>query len=348
MAAKTPVYFIPWKEKGRLTDLIEKSGAMDVALKNHYIAIKMHFGERGNDGYIKPEFVRPFIKAIKQKKAKPFLTDTNTIYHGPRNNAVGHLEVAAEHGFSLAKLQTPIIISDGLRGNEYKEVQIDCKHFPSVKIGRAIYEADAMIALSHFKGHLLAGFGGAIKNLGMGCGSRIGKFAMHSSVAPTVAADNCTACGKCILQCAHGALTFKDKMISLDKKKCVGCGECAVVCKFGALSIEWDDNAANVQERTVEYAFGAVKDKPFFCVNFLNHITPNCDCISKKETPLLDDIGILASSCPVAIDQASIDIVIKNGGDVFKKTYPNIDWNVQLEYSEKIGLGKREYELITI
>lgn len=316
--------------------------------KGEFVAIKMHFGERGNDGYIKPEFVRPFIKELKQLGTRPFLTDTNTIYSGPRNNAADHLLVASEHGFATNKLQVAVIIADGLRGDDYDEVPINGNHFKKVKIGRAFTHANGMLVLSHFKGHLLTGFGGAIKNLGMGCGSRAGKFEMHSSSAPTVAEAACSKCGACVPRCAHGALTLASGPISIDKQKCVGCGECAVICPTGALSITWDDAAKPVQEKCAEYALGAVKNKKTFFVNFVNHITPNCDCMSIGEKCIADDVGILASEDPVAIDKASFDLIVKKHGNVFADTHPLITAEWQCEYAEKVGLGKRDYELIEV
>ncbi|MBT3182063.1 MAG: DUF362 domain-containing protein [Deltaproteobacteria bacterium] len=342
---KPKVFFLPWDRHKELEKLIQDSSAVSGIQKNDYVAVKLHFGERGGDGHIKPEFMRPILKSIKNKKAKPFLTDTNTIYHGPRNNAIGHLEVAAEHGYSQNRMQVPIIIADGLLGDDYTNVDIDGNHFKSVKIATTIRKANRIIAASHFKGHLLAGFGGAIKNLGMGCGAKAGKFEMHCSVAPTVEVRNCVGCELCVPKCAQSALTVVSKKIQLDKNKCVGCGECVIACHTNALSITWSEGTKSVQERFVEYAKGAVKDTPCFYINFLNHISPNCDCMGMKEKPMLDDIGILASVDPVAIDQACYDLVVKKAGDVFLKAHPGIDGRIQLEYAEKLGMGSRDYEL---
>ncbi len=342
------VIFLPWGKRDRLDSLIERSAFPSSISRGEYLAIKMHFGERGGDGHVKPEFVRPFIKIAKSKKAKPFLTDTCTIYHGPRNNAVEHLMVAAEHGFSLNKLQIPVIIADGLLGDDYEEIAIPGKHFPKVNIATGITNADRMLVISHFKGHILTGFGGAIKNIGMGCGSRKGKFEMHSSAAPTVTKQKCVGCGLCIPMCAQNALKLSDGKISLDKKLCAGCGECIIACHTAALSITWNEETKNVQERLAEYALGAVKDIPSYYFNFVCHITPNCDCMGIKEKPIAADVGILASKDPVAIDAASLDLVIKNSGDVFKKAHPELDGRLQLEYAEKIGLGSRKYKLVEL
>lgn len=344
---KPRVYFLPWESRDRLPELLEAAKAQEAILPGDLAAVKIHFGERGGDGHIKPEFVQPILQMIRKRKASPFLTDTGTIYHGDRENAVGHLMVAADHGFTHAQLEAPIIIADGLRGDDCVEVEVGGKHFRNVKIATSIFKADSMIAMSHFKGHLLAGFGGAIKNLGMGCGARLGKFAMHSGVAPSVDAKACIGCGACVARCAHGAMTLSDGRANLDLALCAGCGECIIVCDYAALSMSWNDNTAAVQERFAEYAAGAVKGKRAFYVNFVNHVTPNCDCMGMKEEPLLPDIGILASADPVAIDQASYDLVCGSGGDVFKKTHPHIDSSVQLAHAEAMGLGSREYDLVS-
>lgn len=345
---KSKVFFLPWEARDRLPELLEASGAPSFFRAKDLVAVKLHFGERGNNGYIRPELVRPALQMLRRQKARPFLTDTGTIYHGGRSTAVGHLTIAAEHGFTQTRLQTPIIIADGLRGDDFEEREVPGTHFTRVKIATGIVRADAMLVLSHFKGHLLAGFGGAVKNLGMGCGARLGKFEMHSGVSPIIAADACTGCGACIARCAHGALSLRDSKISLEAARCTGCGECVLMCNTHALSIAWSQEAIAVQERYVEYALGAVLGKRTFYVNFLNHITPNCDCWGEEEHPLLPDVGILASSDPVAIDQASLDLVLARAGDVFAAAHPGIDGTVQLAHAEHIGLGSRAYDIVSL
>lgn len=346
--SKSKVCFLPWNERDRLAEFLTGSGACGVIHEGDFVAVKMHFGEKGNDGYIRSEFVRPVIEMVRAAKARPFLTDTGTIYSGPRRDAIGHLEVAAEHGYSLETMGVPVIIADGLRGTDFEEVPVSGKHFKRVLVAAGIRSAHSMMVLSHFKGHILAGFGGALKNLGMGCGSRKGKFEMHSSMPPQIDAEECIACGACVDACSHGALSMGESSPVLDPAKCAGCGECAVICPTGAITISTFDASALMQERLVEYAAGAVADKRCFYVNFLNHITPNCDCMSHGEEFLVPDIGILASTDPVAIDQASYDLVRKAGGDVFEKAHPSADGTVQLAHAEKMGLGRREYELIEI
>ncbi len=345
---KAKVYLLPWERRDELELLLERSGAAQDLKKGDYVAVKMHFGERGGVGYIEPKYVRPVLKLVRGAKARPFLTDTNTIYHGPRNNAVGHLTVAAEHGFTQTKMQVPIIIADGLKGDDYALVGVGGKHFKEVKVATAIAQADFIMALSHFKGHLLAGFGGALKNIGMGCGARVGKFEMHCTVSPTYTAKLCEKCGACVKVCPQTAIILGRGGITIDEERCVGCGECVVACPFGALKITWSEGAASVQERYVEYAKGVLDGKRAFFVNFVNHITANCDCMGMKEKPIAPDIGILASTDPLAIDQASLDLVIEAGGDCFRKAHPDVVNDVQLAHAERVGLGSREYELVEI
>lgn len=342
------VFFLPWARRDELPQLLARSGAGAIANPSEFVAVKMHFGEQGNDGYIRPELVSPVIAMLRDRQARPFLTDTNTIYSGPRRDALGHLQVAADHGFSLERMGVPVIIADGLRGTDAEEVAVGGKHFRQVHIATAIRRAHAMMVLSHFKGHILAGFGGALKNLGMGCGSRRGKFEMHSSLPPQIDAESCIACGACVTACSHGAMTMHGGAPALDVKACAGCGECAVICPVGAITIASFDASALMQERFAEYAAGAVEGRRCFYVNFLNHITPNCDCMSRNEQCIAPDIGILASSDPVAIDQASYDLVIQGRGDVFRQARPQIDATVQLAHAEQLGIGSRAYQLVEV
>ena len=349
MAPKPQVYYLPWNDKDRFEALLDIADIGTQLAKDDFTAIKIHFGERGGDGYINPKWVRPLAKAIRKAKAKPFITDTNTIYRGSRSDAVSHLVVAQEHGYSQTKIGVPVIIADGMRGTTFEQIAINGTHFKEVKIAAEIVHADSMVVVSHVKGHLLCGFAGAIKNLGMGCGAKVGKYEMHAGTTPEINAKACVKCGECITVCPEDALSFVNEVITVDTKKCVGCGQCVAACDYGCLNIPWSQPSMAVQERFAEYALGAVKNKRIFCINFVNHITPNCDCMGTVEKPLMDDVGILASTDPVAIDQAALDLIVKQAGrDPLKEAHPDIDYNVQLAHAEKIGLGSRKYELVEV
>ncbi len=325
------------------------------------VAIKLHFGEKGNTGYIRPQFLRRIVNKVKSLGGRPFLTDTNTLYFGSRSNAIDHLQTAIENGFAYAVIDAPLIIADGLAGKDYINVEINRKHFKVAKISSAAYHADAIIALTHFTGHEMAGFGGVLKNLGMGLGSRSGKQNMHSDALPSINPDKCTACGRCSEWCPAEAIRLKGNDYQIDERKCIGCGECTVTCPVQAIAVNWKTEPAAIQEKIVEYAEGALKNKngKYGFITFLTNISPHCDCFGWSDAPLVKDIGILASRDPVAIDQACIDLINRekalpntklNGKtdskDKFKSLYPDIDWQRQLGYAEEIGLGTRKYELI--
>lgn len=343
------VYFSSLIKPESVTKLLDTISIENFIFPDDFCAIKMHLGEKGNIGYVKPEFIRPIVKKLYSIKAKPFLTDANTIYAGERANAIDHIKVAEEHGFSLHKIGCPVIIADGLRGNSYVEVEINHKHFKSVKISNAIYYSDSIVVVSHFKGHEMTGFGGALKNIGMGSASRAGKYELHNSVVLDVKIENCKSCGMCIRWCPVNALSLPDKnsKIVYDREKCTGCGECIISCKYGVFKIPWNDSTKIVQEKIVEYCVGVLKNKRAIFINFLNFITKYCDCYATKGEPLIEDIGIVVSSDPVAVDKASVDLVNKKyGKDFFREIWPEIDWNVQFEYAEKLGLGSKNYELV--
>ena len=341
------VHFLPWKERVEFPSWIEKTEAFKIIKEHMYTAVKIHFGEEGNIGYIRPEFVKPVAEGVKALGAYPFLTDANTIYVGQRADAVHHAIVADKHGFNIANCGCPVIIADGLRGNSGVNVEINLKHFKKVSVSNAVYYADAVMLMSHFKGHELTGFGGALKNAGMGCATRAGKYSMHDRLYPRADLSKCTACGSCVKWCAEGALTLKGKTVSFDQAKCVGCGECILSCRRGVFNIPWDEKLGAAQEKIVEYAYGTLKGKPNFSVNFVNFVTKYCDCYPTNEKPLMADIGIFACADPVALDQACADAVNdKFGSDFVQHVFPGIDWNACLDYAQKIGLGERTYRLV--
>ncbi len=302
----------------KLGKLFHKAGLSQVISPGDLVAVKLHFGEKGNTSYIRPQFIRKIIDEIKKLGGKPFLTDANTMYVGSRANAVDHLQTAIENGFDYAVVNAPLIIADGLNGKDYISVPVNLKHCREVKIGSSIVLADTIIAVSHFKGHEATGFGGTLKNIGMGCGSRAGKQVMHSDLLPKVNIKKCRACGRCFDWCPTGAIAVgQEKYAVVNEELCLGCGECTVTCPYGAIGINWINNQKyGLQEKIVEYAFGVLKNKKGKAgyITFLNNITPDCDCFSFSDAPVIRDIGILASTDPVAIDQACFDLVNKEHG----------------------------------
>ena len=349
----------------KLARLCEIAEIKDVLGKEDLAAVKIHFGEKGNTAFIRPPYIRKIIKCIKETGATPFLTDANTLYAGSRSDSVSHIKTAIANGFSYSSMDaTPIIIADGLRGKTETKIKIDRKNCSHVYIGSEIVNADALVSVAHFKGHELAGFGGTLKNIGMGCASRKGKLVQHSSVSPKVKKKNCIGCLECINHCPTNAIELKEEKAYIDSKKCIGCGECIVRCSNDAVQIRWDRNIPIFLEKMVEYNEGVLKGKKnkSFYINIVADITPKCDCLPFNDYPIVRDIGILASKDPVAIDQASVDLVNNEealpgsvlqcnkskGEDKIKGLYPNIEWQYQLDYAEKLGLGTCDYELIKV
>jgi uncharacterized Fe-S center protein len=315
--------------------------------KNDQVAIKVHFGEKGNTRYVPPRHIRPVIETLKPLEGEVFLTDANTLYRGMRLNATDHLKIAKDHGFEI--LKTKILIADGQSGEEEVEVVIPGRIFSRVKVARRIARANAVIVISHFKGHILFGFGGAIKNLGMGCGSRAGKLEMHSKIKPYVNAD-CISCGQCVENCPADAISIQENEKALiDPGRCIGCAECIAICCNEAIEIPWHGaTSLEVMERCAEYALGAAKDKTCVCVNFVNHITKDCDCMPDSEI-IGKDVGLVASVDPVACDQASFDLVLKKhrNVDIFKKA-THVDGTHITRYGTAIGLGEVHYTLVEL
>jgi len=375
---KREVYFADLGAGGKtildkLSILLDRTDLKGKIREKDLVAIKLHFGEDGNTAFVRPIFLRRVVERVKEYKGKPFLTDTNTLYRGMRQEAVSHLTIAYQHGFAYSVIDAPILIADGLRGNSAVNVRIDKPLFKTVSVARDIHMADVLIGVTHFKGHELSGFGGTLKNLGMGCASREGKLSQHSNISPKVKEKTCNGCKRCLTTCAYDAILMKvlergvekkSMVASIDPKKCVGCGECILTCPTGAVQIQWNRTIPLFQKKMVEYAYGAVhkkKGKALY-LNFLTQVSPACDCYGYSDTPIVNDVGILASEDPVAIDQASVDLVNQqsgshasklpknweNGEDKFRALYPEVDWSIQLSYAEEIGLGTKEYELIKI
>jgi uncharacterized Fe-S center protein len=314
-------------------------------------AVKLHFGEPGNTSFVRPVFLRKVVEEVAAAGGRPFLTDTNTLYVGGRSNAVDHLSTAIRNGFAYAVVGAPVVIADGLRGESLVPVPVAGRIFREVSIGAEIVNADALVAVSHFKGHEITGFGGALKNLGMGCASRAGKLAQHSTVAPAVDPAGCTGCGTCVAHCPSGAIAVADAKAVISPEACIGCADCIVVCPEGTVAVNWNEASPTVQRKMAEHALGAVagKESSSLFLSFVTQLSPFCDCYGSNDRPIAPDVGILASADPVALDQACVDLVIRAAGrDPFRETHPSVDWSVQLQSAEEIGLGTRSYRLETL
>ncbi|MDR2889372.1 MAG: DUF362 domain-containing protein [Lachnospiraceae bacterium] len=346
----------------KLDRLIRRAGIDTIDFSNRYTAIKIHFGEPGNLSFLRPNFAKTVADRIKLLGGKPFLTDCGTLYVGRRNNALVHLDAAMENGYSPFSTGCQNIIADGLKGTDDIEVPIiGGEYLKSALIGRAIMDADIIISLNHFKGHECTGFGGAIKNLGMGCGSRAGKMAMHSDASPQVNPELCLGCRVCIRSCAHDAIDYHEGKAHINGDKCVGCGRCIGSCNFDAISNEDFNSNNKLNYKMVEYTKAVVDGRPHFHISIVNQVSPYCDCHSENDAAVVPDIGMFAGFDPVAVDKACIDAVnaapvvggtlldeAVRGNDHFSSIHPATDWRTQIAHAEKIGLGSSEYELITI
>lgn len=369
------VYFTDFRAKNgqgmptKLKKLIRRAGIGQIDFEGKFVAIKMHFGEPGNLAFLRPNYAKAVVEVIQELGGKPFLVDCNTLYPGRRKNALEHLYTAAENGFNWITCGCPVLIGDGLKGTDDIEVPVRngelCK---TAYIGRAIMDADIFISLSHFKGHEMTGFGGAIKNIGMGCGSRAGKMHQHNTGKPTVDRDQCRKCHLCVKQCANNGIYYDEEGIAvIDHNHCLGCGRCIGACNFDAIYNGNDSALEELDCKMAEYTMAVVDGRPHFHISLVQDVSPNCDCHSENDAPILPDIGMFASFDPVAIDQACADACLaaapmpnsqisdnmcKCGfhdfGDNFKNSNPEIEWKSQLSHGEKIGLGSREYELITM
>ena len=370
MASK--VYFADfrcssWREnlQQKLARLMMTAGFGDIDMDGKYVAIKMNFGEPGNMAYLRPNWAKTVADLVKSQGGKPFLTDCNTLYIGGRKNALDHMESAYVNGFTPYSTGCHIIIADGLKGNDEVAVPVEGgEYVKEAKIGRAVMDADVFISLTHFKGHEQAGFGGCLKNIGMGCGSRAGKMEQHNSGKPFVKQKKCVGCHACAKICAHGAPTFgPDNKATIDTDKCVGCARCLAVCPKDAIQCMYDEAPSILNYKIAEYTKAVVDGRPCFHVSLVMDVSPNCDCHGENDVPIVPNVGMFASFDPVALDQACIDAVLAQPKmpnsvigsgeackceDYFKAAHPDTDWEAALIHSEKIGLGSREYELVKI
>ncbi|MDR0795923.1 MAG: DUF362 domain-containing protein [Tannerella sp.] len=351
----------------KLERLVTQAGISTIDFKDKFVAIKIHFGEPGNLAFIRPNYVARLVTMLRKAGAKPFLTDCATLYSGGRSNAVDHLQAATENGFNCLSAKCDVIIGDGLKGTDYRIVPIDGEYCREPKIGAAIVDADIILSMNHFKGHELTGFGGAMKNLGMGSASVGGKLELHASSKPTVDRGNCTGCKICVKYCAHHAVRLgKDKIAVIDEDKCVGCGQCIALCQFeAAVTSDWGTTELT-SRKIAEYTKAVLSDKPNFHINFIMNVSPNCDCWDHNDAAIVPDLGIAASFDPVALDRACVDLVAKAPAlqnsyltdrypgkhlehtDKFHLIHPDAFWEIGLEHAEKIGIGTQRYELIEL
>jgi len=352
----------------KLKTLCLMAGIKKIDMEGKFVAIKMHFGELGNMAFLRPQYARVIADLVKEQGGVPFLTDCNTLYPGSRRNAPEHMDCANLNGFNPTTTGCQIIIADGLRGTDEAEVPVKNGEFvEKAKIGRAIMDADVFISLAHFKGHEMTGFGGALKNIGMGCGSRAGKMEQHSSGKCIVNEELCRGCRRCAKECGSNAITYENNKAHINKNICKGCGRCIGACSFDAISNEEWDAGDKLDCKMAEYAQAVCQDRPCFHVNLAMDISPNCDCHGDNDAAILPNIGMFASFDPVALDQACVDACQRTAPlpnsqlsdnlakpdwhhyhDHFMDSNPNVHWKETLEHAEKIGLGTREYELVKI
>lgn len=371
---KSKVYFTTFKTSShenllqKLHRLIKKTGFEAIDFTDKYAAIKIHFGEYGNLAFLRPNYAKVVADYVKELGGKPFLTDCNTLYVGSRKNALDHLETAYMNGFSPYQTGCHVIIGDGLKGTDEMLVPIHGEYVKEAKIGQAIMDADIFISLTHFKGHEMAGFGGALKNIGMGCGSRAGKMEQHCEGKPTVLQEACVGCSACLKICAHEAPKIQAGKATINQDKCVGCGRCMAVCPKDAISANFSNSISMLNRKMAEYSLAVCKDRPCFHISLICDVSPNCDCHAENDIPIIPNVGMLASFDPVALDQACADLCNKmpvaqgsilsehvqenkhfgEEHDHFHMTHPDTEWHSCIEHAVKIGLGTNEYELVQI
>ena len=367
--AKSKVYFTDFRAKlgesilVKLERLIRTAGIDQIDFEDKFVAIKMHFGELGNLAFLRPNYAKVVADVVKSLGGKPYLTDCNTLYVGSRKHALEHLDTAAQNGFSPLSTGCQIIIADGLKGTDDVEVPIEgAEYCPAPKIGRAVMDCDIFISLNHFKGHEATGFGGALKNIGMGCGSRRGKMEMHNAGKPVVNEELCVGCAMCAKFCAHDAITIAERKASIDHDICVGCGRCVSVCPKDAVETSCDESNDILNMKIAEYSKAVIDGKPHFHISIVRDVSPYCDCHAENDAPIVPNVGMFASFDPVALDVACADAVNNQpilantmlseadheGHDHFGAVSPTTDWRVCPEHAEKLGLGVREYELIAV
>ena len=333
-------------------------------MKDKYVAVKMHFGEPGNIAFLRHNYARALCDLIREHGGRPFLTDCNTLYIGRRSNALDHLDAAYENGFNPYSTGCHVIIGDGLKGDDEVAVPVHGDYVENAYIGRAVMDADIVISLTHFKAHDGTGFGGALKNLGMGCGSNQGKRDMHSAGRPCIDPDKCVACGACAKNCAHDGPQIDPETgkMKINWVNCMGCGRCVDVCPMEAIYHSNEKAVQMLNYKIAEYAKAVVDGRPHFHITLVRDVSPYCDCHAENDVPIVPDVGMFASFDPVALDLACAEAVIAqpvmpnsklakaNRPDLDNLTaaFPHTSWRSQIEHGKKIGLGEDRYELVKI
>lgn len=338
-------------EKART--LFKAGGFAKCFKKNDFTALKVHVGEETNNTYIKAPCLKGLVGELVSLKTKPFVTDTSTLYSGRRHNAIDHTILATERGFSVEGLGIPFIAPDGLFGTAETAVAIEGELDKEVMIAADIVRCQSILSVAHLTGHCAACVGATLKTLGMGCSSRKGKMRQHAALKPHIKGGVCTRCGECHRHCPADAITLDDVQAHIDHDKCIGCAECVAVCRFDAVTYDWQQENEILQKSVAEHALGALKGKEGRAVffNFVMSVTKDCDCFAEANMPtIVEDIGILASTDPVAVDKAAIDLVERRGGRDVPKLIGNakLDWHTQVEHAERIGLGSSDYELVEV
>lgn len=361
----------------KMMRLIKAAGIEKIDFKDKFVAIKVHFGEWGNLGHIRQQYSKVLGDYIKSKGGKPFLTDCSTLYVGYRNNALDHLDCAYMNGYNPLATGMHTIIADGIRGTDERKIPLKkFKHCKAPKIGASVAEADIIIAITHCKGHQVAGYGGILKNIGMGCGSKSGKMEMHSNGTPLIIEEKCIGCGSCVRHCLNDGVRIENKKAVIQEDKCLGCGNCFSYCVRGAINCKWDEGKKIVNEKIAEYCKAVVQDKKAFYINFAETITKDCDCKDGNDVGMVPDIGMFAGFDPISIDKACMDAIMSSpiyvdspagdvckhngetphdgiypsgsGHNIFKMVHPDTGWEWGLKHGEFLGLGEQDYEIVNV
>ncbi len=326
------------KEKPYVESLKKLLGQFHVPFTSgDSVGIKLHWGERGNKGYLPPDYAKEIAAWLIAKGVKPFIFDTTVLYSGGRRTATDSLKTAADHGYTADFLGCPVIIADGMEGKDVVSIPAGYKHFETVQVGSVFDKAEGFIIFSHFKGHMVSLFGGAIKNISMGFASRAQKQRMHSDYHPVLNETKCTRCGICADICPTKAASISDPCYPCyDLEKCIGCAQCIAICPELALEIFWDSDITVFQEKLVETAAAVWKkiQGKTIVINALLNIVEECDCLPGKNPVIGQDIGFIGGYNPVEVDAESLKIT---GTDIFEKVHPGIPWQRQFSYAREIG-----------